>query len=328
VLPALLLTAGCGTRLDPLTRLLAKPAVPIAGQPLVERVIGWLVSQGVTDVVLNLHHRPETVAAVVGDGDHLGVRARYSWEQPLLGSAGGPRHALPLLDADPFLVVNGDTLCDFDLAPMIDAHRRHHAGVTMAVVPNPAPDHYNGIALDDDDRIIGFVPKGAAAAGTWHFVGVQITQAAVFAPLADGVPAETVAGLYRELVAARPGWLRGFRATTTFIDVGTPADYLGANRALGDTSANLVWHGATVAPDADVDGCIVAGDTHVPSGFHARGAILMPASVARDGDDAEVRDGIAVFGISAIGAAGAVGAAGLPPSLEASADRRSLGGGG
>ncbi len=296
--PALLLTAGTGTRLDPLTRLVAKPAVPIAGQPLVERVIAWVAAQGVVEVVLNLHHRPETVAAVVGDGAHLGVRARYSWEQPLLGSAGGPRRALALLDADPFLIVNGDTLCDFDLAPMVEAHRRHDAGVTMAVVPNPAPEHYNGIVLDEDDRIVGFVPRGAAAVGSWHFVGVQIARTEVFAPLADGVPAETVSSLYRELLAARPGWLRGFRATTTFIDVGTPADYLRACRALGDSSSNVVWPAATVAPDADLDNCIVAGNVQVPGGFRARDAVLVPASVARVDDPAEVRDGVAVFAIT------------------------------
>ena len=301
MLPALILTAGIGARLDPLTRLVAKPAVPIAGQPLVERVIAWLVTQGVADVVLNLHHRPETVAGVVGDGAHLGVRARYSWEQPLLGSGGGPRHALPLLDSDPFLIVNGDTLCDFDLALMLDAHRLAGAGVTMAVVPNPAPDHYNGILLDDEDRIVGFVPKGPAASGSWHFVGVQIAHTEVFRPLVDGLAAETVAGLYRELIVERPGWLRGFRATTTFIDVGTPSDYRRACRSLGDGASNIVWAGSTVAPDADVDNCIVAGAVHVPSGVHARDAVIVPASIARGGDACTVHGEIAIFAIGAPG---------------------------
>src|SRR6187455_1818633 len=119
VLPVLVLTAGFGNRLDPLTRLIAKPAVPVAGRTLIERVLEWLRAQGVTDAVLNLHHRPETLTSIVGDGAHLGLRIRYSWEMPLLGSAGGPRHALPLLDSQTFLIVNGDTLCDVALEPMI-----------------------------------------------------------------------------------------------------------------------------------------------------------------------------------------------------------------
>src|SRR6185436_16111913 len=79
---ALLLTAGHGTRLQPLTLVRAKPAVPVNGEPLARRIIRWLSGQGVANVVLNLHHLPATLTAVVGDGSDLGVRARYSWEQP------------------------------------------------------------------------------------------------------------------------------------------------------------------------------------------------------------------------------------------------------
>ena len=111
---ALLLTAGLGTRLRPLTLVRAKPAIPVAGVPMVHRIMPLgCAAAGVTDVVLNLHHLPESIAAVVGDGSDLGVRARYSWEQPrVLGSAGGPRQALDILGAETFVIVNGDTLTD------------------------------------------------------------------------------------------------------------------------------------------------------------------------------------------------------------------------
>src|SRR5689334_13845428 len=108
MLPALVLTAGLGTRLDPITRPLAKPAVPLGDRTLIEHVLAWLHRQGVRDLVLNLHHRPSTITSVVGDGAHLGMSVRYSWEQPVLGSAGGPRRAAPLLATDTFLIVNGD----------------------------------------------------------------------------------------------------------------------------------------------------------------------------------------------------------------------------
>ena len=94
---ALVLAAGLGTRLQPLTLARAKAAAPVDGEPLARRTIRWLVGHGVRDLVLNLHHKPESIAAVVGDGADLGARVRYSWESPVLGSAGGPRHALPLL---------------------------------------------------------------------------------------------------------------------------------------------------------------------------------------------------------------------------------------
>src|SRR5438128_12573924 len=93
---ALLLAAGLGTRLRPLTDVRARPAIPVAGEPMIRRIIGWLAENGVRSIVLNLHHLPETLTAVVGDGSDLGASVRYSWEQPLvLGSAGGPRLALP-----------------------------------------------------------------------------------------------------------------------------------------------------------------------------------------------------------------------------------------
>ena len=88
-----MLAAGLGTRLQPLTSWRAKPALPVAGETLVERIIEGLSSQGVRDLVLNLHHLPETVTGVLGDGGAHGVRIRYSFEQLLLGSAGGPRRS-------------------------------------------------------------------------------------------------------------------------------------------------------------------------------------------------------------------------------------------
>ena len=85
---ALVLAAGLGTRLRPLTDVCAKPAIPVAGEPIIRRIAGWLAAHGVNDLVVNLHHLPHTVTAVLGDGSDLAVRVRYSWEQPrILGSA-------------------------------------------------------------------------------------------------------------------------------------------------------------------------------------------------------------------------------------------------
>jgi NDP-sugar pyrophosphorylase family protein len=318
-LPALVLTAGLGTRLDPLTRLVAKAAVPLGGATLIERLLDWLRREGIRDVVLNLHHLPQTITRVVGDGAHLGLRARYSWEPVILGSAGGPRRALPLMDSGTFLIVNGDTLCDFSLRAMLETHHRTGADVTLALVPNPAPNHYNGIVLDAEDRVTGWVPKGRAQ-GSWHFIGVQIARAEVFANLADGVPAESVSGVYQALLT-QPGRLRGFCPETSFVDVGTPNDYLQAALAMQDPKPQasspkpqapspkphapslrprlVVWPEASVDQDAILEDCIVAGNISVPPGFEARRAVLVPASVLKAGDRAEDRDGIAVFGLRA-----------------------------
>jgi hypothetical protein len=171
---ALVLTAGLGTRLQPLTLARAKAAAPVDGEPLARRTIRWLVSHAIRDLVLNLHHKPESITAAVGDGADLGARVRYSWESPVLGSAGGPRRALPLLvdprpspDGSPvaedgiFVLVNGDTLTDVDLPRMIRAHRASGAMVTMALIPNPRPDKYGGVLLDDGHAVTGFTRRGS-----------------------------------------------------------------------------------------------------------------------------------------------------------------------
>jgi NDP-sugar pyrophosphorylase family protein len=311
VLPALVLAAGLGTRLDPLTRLVAKASVPLAGKTLLERSLEHLRQQGVTDVVINLHHKPDTVTAILGDGTRLGMRIRYSWEPRILGSAGGPRRALPLLDAGRFLIVNGDTLCDVNLGDMVRDHVDGRADVTMAVVPNPAPDHYNGIGLDADRRVTSFVPRGQAQ-GSWHFIGVQVAEARVFAELSDGEPAETVAGIYRERIATGTMALRGYCIDLPFVDVGTPRDYLAAAVALAGTgdgnaieagariepstrmSGTVVWSNSSVGSDCVLDDCVVA-DVSLPAGFRASSAVLVPSPITKPGDAATIIGDVAVF---------------------------------
>ena len=223
---ALVLAAGLGTRLRPLTDVCAKPAIPVAGEPIIRRIIRWLAVHEVCDLVVNLHYLPHTVTAVLGDGSDLSVRVRYSWEQPrILGSAGGPRQALDILGEDTFVIVNGDTLTDLNLTALLDAHRVSGAAVTMALVPNREPEKYGGVMLDRDHRVIGFAPRGDSAGGSHHFIGVQVVSAGVFRDIPAGETASSVGGVYDALIAARPGSIRGFVADAAFWDIGTIDDY-------------------------------------------------------------------------------------------------------
>lgn len=298
-LRALVLTAGLGTRLRPLTYLRAKAAVPINGTSLAVRTIDWLASSGVRDMVLNLHHRPQTIAAQVGDGADRGVRVRYSWEQPVLGSAGGPRRALPLVAngaGDDFLIVNGDTLTDLDVAPLVARHRASGALVTMALIENPRPEQYGGVAVDGDGWVTGFPPRAAAgAAPTFHFIGVQVAAARAFASLADGVPAESVGALYPQLIAANPRAVAAHVTTASFLDIGTPRDCLETSLLLADRegarligartevhpSATLertaVWDDVSVAAGATLRDCVVGDGAAIPAGAGFEGCAIVPA---------------------------------------------------
>jgi len=283
---AMVLTAGLGTRLRPLSLDRAKPAMPVCGEPLVRRILQWLAAAGVRHVVLNLHHHPQTIAAAVGDGRDLGVTVRYSWEQPtLLGSAGGPRLALPLLEADPFLLVNGDTLTDVDLDAMSAAHAGSGALVTMAAIAHPAPARYGGLLVADDGAVRGFT-RPASGVGALHFVGVQIASATAFSRLPAGQPADTVGALYPALIAERPGSVRAFVTSASFADIGTPADYLAASLALAAAGGladlpygrnvrlgpgahverTILWDDVEVGRDSRLVECIVGDGVRIPGG--------------------------------------------------------------
>jgi NDP-sugar pyrophosphorylase family protein len=277
--PALVLTAGLATRLQPLSSVRAKAALPVAGTPLVVRILHWLRDAGITRTVLNLHHRPDTITRIVGDGSQIGVTVRYSWEPAILGSAGGPARAIPLVAADRFLIVNGDTLADVDLRAMAAQHIDSNALVTMAVVDG-RPE-YNGVIADGDGIVRGF----GREPGAFHFIGIQIVNTSIFAGVDPGVKSETVHGIYPGVIASRHGAIRIFRTPAEFFDIGSPRDYLdtaitiagreqraidrgrdctiAADARLTDT---VVWDRVTIGAGARLSECVVADDVIVEPG--------------------------------------------------------------
>ena len=283
MIPALILTAGLATRLRPLSLVRAKAALPVAGHPLIARILRSLRDAGVTDAVLNLHHLPHTLARIVGDGSDLGMRVRYSWENPVLGSAGGPRQALPLLGTSTFLIVNGDTLADLDVNALVAAHRHSGAMVTMAAAVNESPEKYGGIVASADGAVTGFAKRGSTEP-SYHFVGVQVAEAEAFASLAPGSSYESVGGVYPVLIRDRPGSVRAHVCASEFLDIGTPDDYLrtslllsqreGTGAAHGegtrvDATArvedSVLWDDVDVGPGSMLKQCIVTDGARVPA---------------------------------------------------------------
>lgn len=283
---ALVLTAGLGTRLRPLTSIRAKAAVPVNGETLARRVARWLAGSGFRDLVFNLHHHPESITGSLGDGADIGVRIRYSWEQPVLGSGGGPRHALPLLldgGQQRFLIVNGDTLTNVDLDEVLAQHERSGALVTMALIRNPAPDKYGGVRVDREHYVTGFSRRGAVA-DSFHFIGVQVVEGCALLELEDGVPAESVGGLYPQLMKRDPRAIGAFISNATFQDIGTPADCLRTSLDLAaregprltgrdahidptaEVKRSALWDDVTIGARARITECIVADGVTIPDG--------------------------------------------------------------
>jgi mannose-1-phosphate guanylyltransferase len=299
--PALILAAGLGTRLRPLSLVRAKPAMPVAGEPLVRRILRWLGDSGVRRTVLNLHHLPESITAEVGDGADLGLSVRYSWEQPVLGSAGGPRRALPLLESDRFLIVNGDTLMDLDLERLVADHDRSGALVTMTVIPNPDPARYGGVLVNDTGEVTRFVPRGSPGP-SWHFVGIQAANVRAFDRVSPDVPSESVASLYPALMRERPGSVRAYRTEGAFHDIGTCADYLATSLAFAEAEGgretligrasrvaataqvvrSVLWDNVTVGDHAELTECVVSDGAAIPAGSRYERCAIVPAARIMD----------------------------------------------
>lgn len=279
MIPALVLTAGLGTRLRPLSLVRAKAAMPVAGEPLARRILRQLHAAGVRDAVLNLHHLPHTITREVGDGSDLGLRVRYSWEMPVLGSAGGPRQALPLLGEATVLIVNGDTLTGVDLGALAAEHRRTGALVTMAVVPNREPEKYGSVLVDEAGVVTGFTGRRTSAPShprtLAHFVGVQVASADAFASVTPGAAAESVGHLYPRLIQAQPGSVRTFVADAPFFDIGTPEDYLRTSlRLAAGNGAALRGARARVGAAARIEDSVLWNDVEVGAGASLRRSVV------------------------------------------------------
>jgi NDP-sugar pyrophosphorylase family protein len=152
---AMILAAGYGTRLWPLTIDRTKPAIPFMGRPLIGYVAEYLARFGFDEIVVNLHHRPESVRAALGDGRRFGVRFHYVEEPVILGTSGAIDNARHLLEGNAFVVVNGKIATDIDLRKALETHRRTRSLATLVLRPNPARERYSIVHVRDE-LVTGF----------------------------------------------------------------------------------------------------------------------------------------------------------------------------
>jgi NDP-sugar pyrophosphorylase family protein len=232
---AMVLAAGRGTRLAPLTDTVPKPLVPVAGRPFLEHILEFLRAGGVQEVVLNLHHLGHLIERHLGDGTRFGLRVRYSWEDPILDTGGGIKRAERLLAGEPFVVVNGDSLLEIGLQELVEHHRSRGGLVTMALRPNPDPARYGAIEVDADDRVRRVVglPAGdpAAPLRSFMFPGLHVFEPAVFRSMDPDAAYSVIRVTYPRLLAAGAA-VHGFVTSARWVNIDTPG-------ALADADAEL-----------------------------------------------------------------------------------------
>jgi mannose-1-phosphate guanylyltransferase len=164
---AILLAAGLGTRLRPLTYRIPKPALPVGGIPIILFNLYLLKKAGIKKVVINLHHQPAPLQKLLKDaGRHLGLKIEWSLEKNILGTAGGIAKALRKLKPELTFILNGDILLDLNLKKMMVQHRHRGAAATLAVVPPDRASVKNFVEFAADKRIyrIGGIPTGKVRA--------------------------------------------------------------------------------------------------------------------------------------------------------------------
>src|SRR3972149_4042044 len=175
---AMVLAAGEGRRLRPLTEQLPKPMVPLAGRPLLEYVVVWLRRYGVKDLVINLHHHPEAIRDHFGDGSAFDVHITYSYEPELLGTAGAINAVAHLFAEETFLIVYGDNVTNCDLARLVAYHRAKGGLSTIALHYREDVTQSGMVVTDDADRVTHFreKPPASEACSNWVNAGILVAE--------------------------------------------------------------------------------------------------------------------------------------------------------
>ncbi len=207
---AMILAAGRGERMRPLTDHTPKPLLPVGGKPLIVWHIEKLAQAGFRDIVINHAHLGSLIEAALGDGRQFGVSIRYSPEAEALETAGGIANALPLLGSEPFLVVNGDVFCDYDFAQIKPLPEKLQAWLVL--VDNPAHNSGGDFALVDDQ-------VQSDGATKWTFSGIGVYRPQLFGAVARGSKAK-LAPLLRAAMAQ--GQVGGELFAGRWLDIGTP----------------------------------------------------------------------------------------------------------
>jgi NDP-sugar pyrophosphorylase family protein len=182
---AMVLAAGQGTRLHPLTEHTPKALVRVAGRPMIEYSLLLLKRYGIRDIIINLHHLGDQIESYLGDGKQWGLQITYSKEPELLDTGGGLLKAKPFLQGGTFIVINTDVLIDLSVRDLLAFHEKNRAVATLVLRRDPLADQYGSMEIDGDGRIRRFLQTRIATelsvpTTELMFTGVQVLEPRVF----------------------------------------------------------------------------------------------------------------------------------------------------
>ena len=274
---AMILAAGFGARLKPLTLRLPKPMFPVLNQPLLEHTLKFLSSQGIQDIIINVHHLPKKIVEHFGDGSDFGVRLVFSIEEKILGTAGGLKKAEEFLQKETFLVMNSDVLADINLANILKFHKEKNAYLTLVVRQDANPEKYKPIQLADDGRITRFVDASFnhpfQTTQRVMFTGIQIMEPEIFSRIPKDKFFGTTEDVFPSLVdEGLPVY--GTLHEKYWIDIGTRETYIQAQadalegKLILQTKSSINFEGPLIVPPVHIGkDCEISNDAQV--GPHA-----------------------------------------------------------
>jgi NDP-sugar pyrophosphorylase family protein len=306
---AMILAAGFGTRLWPLTIGRTKPAIPFLNRPLIAFTIDYLKQYGIDDIIINLHHEPESVRAQIGDGSQFGARINYSVEESeILGTSGALDRVRDQLEQETFIVINGKIITDIDLRAALETHRKHHALATLVLRPNTKRERFSEITLAVDGRIEEFAgfpqPDNPQSAirnpqSPLMFTGIHVLEPAIFDYIPRGVFSDSVRDVYPKAMSEGRAIIGHVAENSSWYELSTLERYWaisteflrreGRDLAIGegcliDPSAqikdSILWQRARVESGAKLSDCVIGDDVVIPANAEFQRAVIVRAELA------------------------------------------------
>jgi mannose-1-phosphate guanylyltransferase len=294
---AMILAAGLGTRLRPFSELRAKPALPVRGIPVIGYLLELLASHGIQEVIVNLHHLPDTIRRAVAEFTPRGMQIEFSEEEAPLGTGGGIRRAAGFLrESEPSLVLAGDMLLDLDLGALVARHRDRQDLTTLVLRRDSRAGRFGTIGIDEEQRVRriaeSFDLGGESDSGV--FVGVRVLASRIFDSLPERDSFEDLRDWLAPALAAGEDRIRGdvfASQTCVWEPVGTPAEYLDANltpeplsfmdpealaisRGTRFADSVVIGSGAQVDTGAQLTRTVVWENERVPAGIEASDGVF------------------------------------------------------
>lgn len=278
---AIILAAGEGTRLRPLTWDRPKPMLPLGGRPLIGHLVALLREHGVSDVAVNLHHRPEAIPAYLGDGSSFGVKVTYSYEATLLGSAGAVKKLEPFFD-ESFFVIYGDVLTDIDLTALAACHLERRAALTMALHEADEPSRCGIAEVDTGGMVQRFQekPPPQEVFSPWANAGVYAAEPSIL----RFIPEDSFFDFGSQLIpllleAGEP--IGAYLSDSYFLDIGSLERYEQAERDLAKSAVRIRQHSSSKTdgprhPDGDDEdvACTSTRKNQFRRRWHGHGGVL------------------------------------------------------